>query len=277
MHQTHEGFPSSAGSNPDAGDSGGAAPSRPLSYYEERLRAISSGDLNFSPEDFIMTHRALEKAFIQHAGVKRASGEPFVDHSWKTLSNLWKVGIRNSDVLSAALLHDVYEDSPGLRFDPQNPEGEKYIPWYKKTWEKIAEEFNPQVADLVMTMTRPVPDGSWPLNDKDADRIYADGLMRGPVGAVLIKMADRLHNLRTLSGFDKKYGVADGERRKRKAILGTRDTYLNIFRRDFSRPEFDDLSPRDRRAFEMARGLLYDQIVTELRKYSYFFEIPPES
>jgi len=114
-----------------------------------------------------------------HLGQFRSSGEPYISHpvAVAELCADWRL---DADALMAALLHDTMEDS-GLRKD------------------QLTEHFGAQVADLV--------DGLSKLDRMEfATRAHAQAesfrkmllAMARDVRVILIKLADRLHNLRTL-------------------------------------------------------------------------------
>jgi GTP pyrophosphokinase len=131
-------------------------------------------------------HRALACAITAHDGALRKSGEPYVLHPIEVAIILTRMRL-DLDMVVAALLHDVVEDS-GV------------------TLEEIAKLFGERVARLVDGVTKL---GQIPrLGDVDqASRertAQAESLrkmflaMIDDIGVVLIKLADRLHNMRTL-------------------------------------------------------------------------------
>lgn len=249
-----------------------------LEEYRHDLYLLTSPHREFSQADFEMMDRALTKSFNSHKDHKRESGEPYFVHVAATVTYLINAGITDANTITAAYLHDVYEDDEKLKYDPNNKDGETHQQWLRKTWESIATEFNPTVADIVLSVTRPVPDGIYPKDPKKADRIYEDGLERGPFEAVLVKLADRLHNVRTL------WALKDEEKIK-ETVLQTRDKYLiKIFRREipYSRRylagEITMLAELERkRLLNEARERLLAELMEALKAYPYFFENPAES
>lgn len=109
--------------------------------------------------------------------------------------------VRDADVIAAALLHDIVEDIEH---------------WSE---ERLTVEFNAVVAMLVWWISKPC--SSKFGNNKEArNRAYHQNLQRAPRNALLIKLADRLHNLLTL--WD-----TPPEKQKRK-VTETQDFYLPI-------------------------------------------------
>jgi GTP pyrophosphokinase len=133
--------------------------------------------------------RALVHAIEAHQGVRRKSGEPYVVHPIEVACILAKMRL-DVEVVAAALLHDVVEDSDC-------------------TIELLAKQFGDRVARLVDGVTKlgQIP---WTGSDVDQDQgtrertAQAESLrkmflaMIDDIGVVLIKLADRLHNMRTL-------------------------------------------------------------------------------
>ena len=148
-------------------------------------------------EDVARAYRFADQA---HAGQKRLSGEPFVGHPLETAIYLAEFRL-DSTALSAALLHDVIEDC-----DIDN--------------EELAREFGDEVAKLVdgvtkLTRTELIADDrAQERAPADDDLAQAASLrkmlmsMAEDVRVVLIKLADRLHNMRTAGALPEKRRVA---------------------------------------------------------------------
>jgi len=124
--------------------------------------------------------RAYEFAKKAHTNQKRRSGEDYFFHCVETAATLVKMGL-GSITVSAALLHDVYEDTD-------------------KSLDEIRKEFGPEIAFLVEGVTKL---GHVRLKGS-MEEYYLDNLrkmflaMASDVRVILIKLADRLHNMRTL-------------------------------------------------------------------------------
>lgn len=124
---------------------------------------------------------ALEYAHDLHAGQRRKSGAPYISHPCAVAEILAReLQFTDPVLLAAALLHDVVEDIPSVNLN------------------HIEERFGPIVAELVdgcTKLTRRHLDRSV-LRDMTHSKIFLSASRR--LGVLVIKLADRLHNLRTL-------------------------------------------------------------------------------
>jgi guanosine-3',5'-bis(diphosphate) 3'-pyrophosphohydrolase len=129
-------------------------------------------------EDLQTLAEAFAFATACHGDQLRPTGEPYERHLLEAVEVLAEgAGVRDRDVLVAALLHDVVEDTAC-------------------TLEEVGDRFGPRVAELVdwVTKTDP-PDGG----DSEAARLgYLRRLASAPPEAVLVKLADRLSNVQRL-------------------------------------------------------------------------------
>jgi guanosine-3',5'-bis(diphosphate) 3'-pyrophosphohydrolase len=125
-----------------------------------------------------MVGKAVRFAGREHGAQQRLPGVPYLEHLLETLEILVVgVGVTDTDVLQAAVLHDVVEDTPA-------------------TATELEAEFGPRVAELVGWVTKPEPrPGEDPATAKEA---YLAGLRHAPRDAVLVKLADRASNVQTL-------------------------------------------------------------------------------
>jgi GTP pyrophosphokinase len=146
----------------------------------------------YLPQDKLeLVEQAYEYAAACHQGQTRKSGEPYIAHPLETALFLADLHLDVGTII-AALLHDVMEDC-GITFT------------------NLETRFGPEVARLVDGVTKLTrldsrfhdsANGATPADD--ADRLYAESLrkmlvaMAEDVRVVLIKLADRLHNMRTL-------------------------------------------------------------------------------
>jgi GTP pyrophosphokinase len=162
----------------------------------------------YDTEDRDLVIRAYELAAQAHAQQKRASGEPYVNHC-VAVSGILSDMRMPADVVAAGLLHDIVEDTE--------------IPL-----QQLRESFGPSVANLVNGVTKlkslPRVSHSEQMLDRGNEgeeeeeeeltaeqiskhkRILANETLRktmlamnDDVRVVIIKLADRLHNIRTLS------------------------------------------------------------------------------
>ena len=146
----------------------------PLDQMLNRVQKYHPGD------GYLLVEKAWKFANKAHAGQFRKSGEPYFTHPWLVASILTDLMI-DPPTIAAGLLHDTVEDCEGITLDT------------------IRTEFGEEVADLV--------DGVTKLNKLDfanREEAQAESLrkmilaMSRDIRVVLIKLADRLHNMRTL-------------------------------------------------------------------------------
>ncbi len=131
-------------------------------------------------EERALVRRAFRFALQQHQGARRKSGEPYILHPLAVAQILVReIGLRDAYAIAAALLHDVVEDT-------------------STEIEVIASQFGPIVARLVEGLTK-ISRVEGPLDSAQAETFRKILLtMADDIRVALIKLADRLHNLRTL-------------------------------------------------------------------------------
>ena len=127
---------------------------------------------------------AAAQAFAErrHAGQMRRDGRtPYIVHPLRVAKRLREAGVEDRDLLAAALLHDVVEDTlrPG--------ETDASLLW------ELNGRFGPRVATLVDELTK-APAGT------ESRRQYDWSFARKSAEACLVKLADRLDNLRDWQG-----------------------------------------------------------------------------
>ncbi len=148
---------------------------------EERfadLCRITSAYLSEEDEDLLA--RAFEFASKAHEGQRRKSGEPFIAHPVEVAIILADLRM-DVQTMCAAILHDTVEDSD-------------------VTLEKVEELFGDDVALLVDGVTKITRIEVGTLSDEQAQTIRKMFVaMNKDIRVVVIKLADRLHNMRTLS------------------------------------------------------------------------------
>ncbi len=132
-----------------------------------------------SPEDEALLAKAFAFASNAHQGQCRKSGEPFVAHPVEVALILADLRM-DVETLCAALLHDTVEDT-------------------EVTADEVGREFNTQVAQLVEGVTKITRIEVESLSDKQAATIRKMFVaMSKDIRVIVIKLADRLHNMRTL-------------------------------------------------------------------------------
>ncbi|HEX2089271.1 MAG TPA: bifunctional (p)ppGpp synthetase/guanosine-3',5'-bis(diphosphate) 3'-pyrophosphohydrolase [Actinomycetota bacterium] len=132
-----------------------------------------------SKVDLKELHRAHDFAAQAHYGQRRLSGEDFIEHPVAVATILADLGM-DLTTLQAALLHDVVEDT-------------------EQTLETVRSEFGDQVADLVdgLTKLEAIKFRSREQEQAENARKMIIAMARD-IRVLLIKLADRLHNMRTL-------------------------------------------------------------------------------
>jgi GTP diphosphokinase / guanosine-3',5'-bis(diphosphate) 3'-diphosphatase len=147
---------------------------------DERFEALlRHAQANRPNEDISLIRKAWEFCVSHHKGQTRASGEPYIVHPLEVAEVLVEMKL-DATAVAAALLHDAVEDTPA-------------------TNEEIGEKFGDQVAHIVEGVTKIDKIQFANREDRQAENVRKMLLaMVSDVRVVLIKLADRLHNMRTL-------------------------------------------------------------------------------
>jgi GTP pyrophosphokinase len=163
---------------------------RALNASERKLEEDLAS--HYPGADLARVRAAWQFAIEAHGTQKRASGEPYVSHPLAVARTLSELGL-DPDAIVAALLHDIPEDTDYGLAD-------------------IEERFGPQVAQLVDGVTKLGKFGSSrTTEEQQAENIRKMLLaMAEDIRVVLIKLADRLHNMRTIAALpqDKQLRIA---------------------------------------------------------------------
>ena len=134
---------------------------------------------NRPSEDISLIRKAWDFTVKHHEGQLRASGEPYVIHPLEVAEVLAEMKL-DATAIAAGLLHDAVEDTPA-------------------THEEIVAEFGEQVAHIVDGVTKIDKIQFANREDRQAENVRKMLLaMVSDVRVVLIKLADRLNNMRTL-------------------------------------------------------------------------------
>lgn len=137
-------------------------------------------ELVFNPQQVELLNRALDYATKMHANQFRESGEPYITHPIAVASILFDLGL-DCSTLAAALLHDCVEDTAA-------------------TDEEIRKLFGNEIAELVAGVTKLDK-----IKFKSKEEEQAENFRRmffamaKNIRVIIIKLADRLHNMRTIS------------------------------------------------------------------------------
>jgi len=189
---------------------------------------------NLPKLDESLIRRAFEFGFNAHRHDIRASGEPFFDHPYEVAKIVAKEIPLDDVSVAAALMHDVAEDT-------------------EYTIDDIRAEFGDTIAEIV--------DGATKISDifKSHDVTQAESYrkmllsMVNDIRVMLVKFADRLHNMRTLEFLD-----PERQRRLAKETLDIYAPFAHRFGLASLKWELEDL------AFKYLHREAYDMIAREL-------------
>ena len=146
--------------------------------YEE-LEKIFSTYIK-KPESVDLIHRAWIKADTLHKGQMRKSGEPYIIHPLNVACILAELHVGPATIC-AGLLHDVVEDTAATK-------------------EELAKEFGDDIAEIVDGVTKVGQLKFASLEQKQAENHQHMLLaMAKDIRVIVVKLADRLHNIRTLN------------------------------------------------------------------------------
>ncbi len=202
----------------------------PITYEQLKQEMAESG----RPYDFELVDRAYALAAAAHEGQFRRSGEPYICHPLSVARILVELGM-DSESVAAALMHDVAEDT-AVSID------------------EIRQRFGAQVALLVDGVTKLTQITFSNVEDRQAENLRKMLLaMSQDVRVMIIKLCDRLHNMRT--------GDAWPEQKRRDKALETMEVYAPIAHRlgiSNIKEELEDRSLRylDPVGYEHIRSLL---------------------
>jgi GTP pyrophosphokinase len=187
---------------------------------------------NHPETDFALLQRAYETAAQYHEGQTRKSGEPYITHPLAVATICAELGM-TAPTLVAALLHDVVEDTP-------------------YTLAQCKADFGDEVAKLVDGVTK-LPSDLYGDEAKEATIRKIVMAMVDDIRVVVIKLADRLHNMRTI-------GVLRPDKQNRIAQQ-TLEIYAPLAHRlgmNTVKWELEDLS------FSTLQPKVYDQLVQQV-------------
>ncbi len=186
-----------------------------IKNYEDLLNCMQSFGSNYNIE---LVKKAYECCVAAHEGQKRKSNEDYYIHPFNVAKIIVSLGL-DSESIAASLLHDVVEDT-------------------EYTAEDIRREFGSEVELLVDGVTK-----IGRLNFSSKEQQQAESLrkmliaMGKDIRVIIIKLADRLHNMRTLDAMP--------EQKQRDVSVETLEVYAPIAHRLGIRPvkeELEDLS-----------------------------------
>jgi GTP pyrophosphokinase len=176
----------------------------PPDWLQECLIAVSSAADEPVPDDTKLICRAFEFAYKLHEGQYRASGEPYIAHPVAVAGLLRDLG-GSSVMIAAGFLHDVVEDTD-------------------VTAEEIESRFGVEVRRLVEGVTKLSKFNFSSKTERQAENFRRMFLaMAADIRVIVVKLADRLHNMRTLEHLNRE--------KQRSIALETREIFAPLANR----------------------------------------------
>ena len=202
---------------------------------EEFMKVPEESELHY---DTKLIRDAAEFAANAHAGQLRKSGEPYIIHPLEVAKILISYGMDDLCIV-ASLLHDVVEDTP-------------------VTKEEITEKFGSEVAELVDGVTKLGQINYTTQEEQQVENLRKMLLaMAKDIRVIMIKLADRLHNMRTLE--------YQTEEKKRSKAVETLEIYAPLAHRlgiQSLKSELEDI------ALKYIDPIGYQEIVNDLEVFS---------
>lgn len=141
---------------------------------------------NFSEAEFQELKAAYDFSAAAHEGQKRQTGEPYFIHPCAVVNILVDLGFDDVSTLVAAFLHDVLEDTP-------------------VTSDELEQKFGKEVLELVEGVTKLDKIKFVSAEDEQAENLRKMFFaMAKDYRVIIIKLDDRLHNMRTLDALKPK-------------------------------------------------------------------------
>lgn len=173
-------------------------------WLQHCLNAVASAADKPVPDDAALISRAFEFAYQLHEGQSRASGEPYIAHPVAVAGLLRDLG-GSSVMIAAGFLHDVVEDTD-------------------VTLEEIESRFGVEVRQLVEGVTKLSKFNFSSKTERQAENFRRMFLaMAADIRVIVVKLADRLHNMRTLEHLNPE--------KQRRISLETREIFAPLANR----------------------------------------------
>ena len=203
---------------------------------QEQYELLEKTVRGYNPAaDFDHIRSAFEYADRCHEGQKRKSGEPYIIHPLAVAQIVAEELKLDSESIEAALLHDVIEDTPATHGD-------------------VARMFSPTIANLVEGVSKLTRIQYATKEDEQMENLRKMLMaMSKDIRVILIKVSDRLHNMRTME-------YQSPEKQKQKS-LETMEIYAPISHRlgmQRNKWELEDLS------LKYLDPVGYEEIITRL-------------
>jgi GTP diphosphokinase / guanosine-3',5'-bis(diphosphate) 3'-diphosphatase len=199
---------------------------QPLAVLEPLARTVRD---NHPKADLREVERAYLVAEVRHRGQRRKSGEPYITHPLAVAQILAELGM-HPPVLAAALLHDTVEDTD-------------------LTIEALQADFGEEVASLVDGVTKLDQVKYGEASEAETVRKMVIAMARD-IRVLVIKLADRLHNMRTMRALP-----PDKQNRKARETLEIYAPLAHRLGMNTIKWELEDL------AFAILYPKMYDEIV----------------
>ncbi len=198
------------------------------------LKVLDENDIRYNVDRI---RDAAVFAAESHHGQLRKSGEPYIIHPLEVAKILIGYGMDESCII-ASILHDVVEDTPVTKAD-------------------VAQRFSPEIAELVDGVTKLGRINYTSKEEHQVENIRKMLLaMAKDIRVIMIKLADRLHNMRTLE-----YQTED---KKRSKALETLEVYAPLAHRlgiQNLKSELEDI------ALKYIDPIGYEEIVNDLEVF----------
>ena len=226
----------------------------PLDANELFAKLVATFLEHYPNGDVSVLERALAMATAAHVGQTRRTGDPYITHPIIVATTLATYGMDETTIV-AALLHDVIEDTP-------------------VTLDDVTEAFGPEASLLVDGVTKLDRIKFSSREEQQAATIRKMAIaMSRDIRVLLMKLADRLHNIRTLSPLpDEKRQRVAKETLEVYAPLASRLGVQEI-KHEMEERSFEELYPKRKAELEVQvqrrageREVYLDKVMTEARE-----------
>ncbi len=171
---------------------------------DQRFRELEEKLTAFSEEERARVREAFRYGRAYHEGQLRKDGSPYITHPLEVAHLVAELGL-DADSVMAALLHDTIEDT-------------------EATHEEVAHRFGATVADLVEGVTKLTRVKFSSTEEKQMENLRKMLMaMAKDIRVILIKICDRVHNIRTME--------FQSEKKQREKALETLEIYAPIAHR----------------------------------------------